>query len=263
MFKEQIIAGGILPLALFIFGTIVGSFIYAQAFNWFNKPKSRSQCPNCKTKLGFYDLFPVLSYLILWGNCRYCQTQISVRYFLMEVISGLFFLLAYLKLGLSAELILVLTVFSAGMLACLVDYKTQILPDKIIITLGILLIGNYSLNNFFNFLPIDTGWDSWWAGFLVGGLVIGSIFAITLGSGIGLGDAKFAAVLGITLGGPKTLLMLFLAFVIGAVFGIIVIILKKADKKTAIPFGPFIFLGWILAMLWGENILIWYNSISI
>lgn len=263
MFKKQIIAGGILPLALFIFGTIVGSFIYAQAFNWFNKPKSRSQCPNCKTKLAFYDLFPVISYIILGGKCRYCRAQIAVRYFLMEIVFGLFFLLAYLKLGLSAELTLVLIVFSAGILACLIDYKRQILPDKIIIPLGIWLVALYSINSIFDFFRAGSGWDSWWAGLLIGGLVIGSIFAITLGKGIGLGDAKFAAVLGITLGGPKTLLMLFLAFVIGAVFGIIVIILKKADKQTAIPFGPFIFLGWILAMLWGENILIWYNSISI
>lgn len=257
---DDLLRVGFFQLAIFIFGTIIGSFLNAEALNFFSKKKKiRSTCANCDRILGFWDLIPILSFLGLGGKCRYCKKSFSIRYLLVEFLSGLFFMFAYLKFGFNASFALMIFTFSVSFLAVLIDFKKQILPDKIIIPLGIILAGLYSLNYYFNFLSAGSGFDFPVSGFLAGGLSLGLIFALTLGRGIGFGDVKFAAILGVTLGGYGALIMLFFAFMVGGVVSAYLLATKKANRKTAIPFGPFIFMGWIVAVFFADKILLWYN----
>lgn len=244
------------PLVVFIFGAIIGSFVNAQALNFFSKKKkARSTCVNCNKMLGFWDLVPIFSYLFLGGKCRYCQKNFSIRYLLVEVFSGLFFALAYLKFDFSAEFLIAVLVFSVALLASLVDLKTQILPDKIIIPSSISLALFYLMDGHFNSTPND-----WWVGFLIGVGILGVIFALTLGRGIGFGDVKFAGFLGMVLGGTGSILMLTGTFLLGGMVSAYLLITKKATRKTAIPFGPFIFAGWIIAIFFADKVLLWYTN---
>lgn len=258
--NEDLLRAGFFPLAIFIFGTIIGSFVNAEALNFFSKKKKiRSTCTNCEQVLGFWDLIPILSFLGLGGRCRYCKKSFSIRYLLVELLSGLFFMFACLKFGLSINFALIIFTFSASLLAVLIDFKKQILPDKIILPLGIILAVFYILNSYFKLLFIGSGFESPLAGFLVGAGVLGLIFLLTLGRGIGFGDVKFAAILGMILGGYGTLVMIFFAFIIGGAFSAYLLAYKKANRKTAIPFGPFIFAGFIIAIFFSDQILMWYN----
>ncbi len=239
---------------VFLAGICAGSFLNVCIYRI---PQGKSVvfppscCPCCAHTLGFVDLIPVISYLALNKKCRYCGCQISPRYPAVELFAGLLFVLAVTKYGLTIAALRAVVLFSILIPAALIDLDHKIIPDKLNLAgifLGIPLIVQ-SKELFFSSV----------AGFLAGGGLLLLIAVVSRG-GMGGGDIKLAAVMGLLLGWKCLLAALFLAFAAGGVTGILLLLLKVKNRKDAIPFGPFLALGAIAAALAGDKLVCWYGG---
>jgi prepilin signal peptidase PulO-like enzyme (type II secretory pathway) len=230
----------LLRVFLFIFGLIFGSFITALSYRYLKRIsniKGRSFCDNCKKQLGWRDNIPLLSYILLNGKCRNCKTKISLRYPIIELATGIGFVLIGLQ-------IIPLILFCMLEIIFIIDLENQVIPD-LFIFLGILVsIYNLQFTIFNNLL----------AGFLAA-LFLLLIHITTRGRGMGLGDVKFAVLGGMIVGLPLFPVWLFVAFLTGAATGIILIIGKKAGLKSKIAFGPFLVISIPITLLWGQKII--------
>ncbi|WP_243297455.1 prepilin peptidase [Bacillus litorisediminis] len=212
-----------------------------------------SHCPHCKRELGPLELIPVLSYLFLKGKCRNCKAPISILYPFIELLTGLLFMYAYLYFGFSNELVVSFLLISLLSIIIVTDLKYMLIPNKILIYFLVFLLV-YRV-----FSPLDPWWNPYAAG--VGVSLFLLLVAILSKGGMGGGDIKLFFVIGIALGFPNVLLTFFLATIIGAVIGMIGIFLGRIKKRQAIPFGPFIALGALLSLFYGEQIMQWYFDI--
>jgi prepilin signal peptidase PulO-like enzyme (type II secretory pathway) len=250
---------------VFIFGLIVGSFLNCVIYRLETGEsflKGRSYCPHCKHVLSWKDLIPIFSFLILKGKCRYCKKKISFQYPLVELLTGILFVLAIPIYGgrTSIDLIFywVLTCFL--IIIFVFDLKHYLIPDKVIY-LAITLILLYQFFKIWNF----GHWDL----FGIWNLVIGilpslfllAIILISHETWMGFGDFKLSILMGLILGWPKILVALFFAFLSGAIVGLILILLKQKTIKSQIPFAPFLVSGTFLAMFFGEKIVNWYLNL--
>lgn len=207
----------------------------------------RSHCPKCGTVLKWYDLIPVLSFLFQKGECRYCHKKISWQYPLVEILTALIFLLFF-----SSIYYLVITCFL--IIIFVYDLKHYIIPDKIVYPAIVITLVSAA------FYPPLTGFYFLLSAFLASGFFL-SIVLISKGKWMGLGDVKLAFLMGLVLGWPNILFALFLAFSLGAVIGIILIVLGKKNIKSEIPFGPFLAGATIFAMLYNQNMVDWYLNL--
>jgi leader peptidase (prepilin peptidase)/N-methyltransferase len=252
----------LLVIALFIFGTIIGSFLNVCIVRIPNRASivfPGSQCPNCGYSIRFYDNIPLVSYILLGGRCRSCKTAISIRYFLVELLMGLLTALLSFYFGFSLVFILCLVFTAALVVITCIDLQHQIIPDCISlpgIPLGFLC-------SFF--LPWITWIDSL-LGILIGG---GVLYVFALGyyllkkkEGMGGGDIKMLAMIGAFLGWQGALATLILASIAGSLIGILLIVVKGKNFKYAVPFGPFLALGAFCALIYGERLINWYCSIG-
>ncbi len=240
---------------VFLFGLSVGSFlncvIYRLSIN--EKPKGRSYCPNCKHLLSSKDLVPLISYISLLGKCRYCRKKISFEYPLVELLTGALFLLAFLFAGLSVELLFLCVVLFFLVLIFVYDLKHYIIPDFATFSLiGIsffyLLFLSFFENNF-NILLYGTL-------SAIGAFVFFFLlFYFTKGKGMGFGDVKFVIFMGLFLGFPEIVPGLFISFLLGAIIGLALIVLKRKKLKSQVPFGPFLIIGSLIAYFYGEKII--------
>ena len=215
---------------VFVIGIIAGSVANAiiyrlpRGISWY---KGRSFCPECKHTLYLCDLLPVISFLLLGGKCRYCHSPIPVRYLLVELFLGGAFVMSYLSnLGYLSYLMIWITTINAVM-----DWETMLVSDWLVAIWMVIVIvsGGVSI-----------------LGGLIGFALIGGIWLITKKKAMGSGDIGIAAVLGLWLGFPKIINGLWLAFVLGGIYGGYLLLTKKAKLKTAVPFGPFLIIGgWI------------------
>lgn len=209
-----------------------------------------SHCPACNTSLRPVDLIPILSFLFLRGRCRYCRERISWRYPAVEVLTAI--LLSVMWYYGSAQARMAFVGFTAVLIAMtFIDIDHFYLPD----TLQLTAVGWWVIAFVYSPYPLR---DS-----LLGAVVgFGGMFLIYLAArgGMGLGDVKLAGVMGLYLGLRFVLLALLLAFISGAVAGLLLLITNKKGRKDALPFGPFLALGAYLAMLWGDIILRTYWS---
>ncbi len=240
-------------LFIFILGTVIGSFINVCIYRI---PRGESiaypysRCPQCGYRLAARDLIPILSFLYLRGKCRRCNAKISMRYPLVEFLTGAMFFLAFVKLGFSLDFLSAVTLISGLIISAFTDLEYQIIPDKIVLTtavIGLLLNILIHGKDVLNYLM----------GSVLGGGTIFLIAALSQG-GMGGGDIKLFAAVGLFLGMRLTLLSLLLSFILGATAGIILIVLKLKGIKDAIPFGPFIALGSIASLFAGDKIISWY-----
>ncbi|MGE7622825.1 prepilin peptidase [Viridibacillus sp. NPDC096237] len=246
----------IYALFFFIFGLVFGSFFNVIGLR---VPKGESivrppsHCTNCQRRLTYKDLVPVLSFLFLKGKCRSCDEKIRCIYPLMELLTGVFFALAYLELGLKPELIIALLFISMLIIITVSDIAYMLIPNRILLFFGVLLaVGRI-------FIQSDPWWNSIVGAF--GGFLILLLVSILSKGGIGGGDIKLFFIIGLVLGVFSTLLALFLASVIGLIAGVILLIYRKQGRKTPIPFGPSIAVASILAYFYGEQILEWYMNL--
>ncbi|MCF6138104.1 prepilin peptidase [Pseudalkalibacillus berkeleyi] len=237
----------------FIFGLVFGSFYNVVGLRVPEKKsivRPGSHCTSCQRPLSSIDLIPVLSYKLFKGKCRTCDSKISPIYPMIEVSTGLLFTFSYLQFGWSPELIGSLIIVSLLIIIFISDIFYMLIPDKILLFFAPLVI----LYRFW--IPTEPWWDAW-LGSIIGFSLLFLIAVISKG-GMGGGDIKLFAVLGLFFGWKGILLILFLASLIGSVIGIILMILKKVERKQHVPFGPFIVLAAFITLFWGDIILDWY-----
>lgn len=246
---------------LFAAGAIIGSFLNVVIYRM---PRGRSivrppsACPECGARVRPWDNVPVVSYLLLRGRCRDCGARISVRYPIVEIVSGLIPVVLYASFGIGNELAVYWPLACALLVVALVDLDIKMIPDKITlpgIAVGLVVSPLLRLTS----LPESL------IGVAVGGgalYLIGFLGALAFRKeSMGGGDIKLAAMLGAFLGWKAILLLLFVAFFMGAVAGIAVIARRGHDRDHTIPFGPFIASGAIMTIFWGESLLVWYSTL--
>jgi leader peptidase (prepilin peptidase)/N-methyltransferase len=232
-----------------LFGLVLGSFLNVVIYRvprHESLVRPGSHCPGCGTAIHWYDNIPVVSWLALRGHCRSCGTSISIRYLVVEALTGIAFGLAMWKFGLHWR-VLVAWAFIAAMIAvAFIDYDHMIIPNKIVLPGALIgLAASVALD------PHD-----WWV-YLVsaaGAAVFIFVLIMVWPGGMGPGDMKMALFMGAVLG-PGVIVGMFAGFFFGSVVGIYLIVVKKRSRKTRVPFGPFLALGSIVAIFFGGTII--------
>jgi len=244
-------------LTVFILGLCFGSFLNALVYRLHNKKSLwlRSECPQCQREIKWYDNVPVLSFFILKAKCRNCQQKISWQYPLVELALGILFLIPALVLP--NEIQSLFRMFGQWLIIFvlafifLYDFKYQEILDLSIWPLAVLV---FLFNSLAGWLFIKD--------MLIGGVIGGGFFLaqylISRGKWIGGGDIRLGVLMGVILGWQNTILALFIAYVWGAVVGIILLLIKKKNFNSAIPFGTFLVIGTLVAMWWGNEVVGWY-----
>jgi leader peptidase (prepilin peptidase) / N-methyltransferase len=255
-----------LVIIIFLLGLSLGSFINSLVWRLANdiSLKGRSVCPDCKKTIAWYDNIPVFSFLRLKGKCRYCRKKIAKQYLLVEISTGILFVLAYFKfldyqfLSLTDALSLLtldnLAILFRDLLAIFIlllvfvfDWRYFLIPVN-------LLIIFFPLFWLLNFLA---GVSWWWP--IILALVVALFFflqfAITKGKGLGEGDIWFGAFLAFLLPSWSELLVaILLAYFLGSLVGIVLMLLKKKQWQSKLPLGTFLVIGTIISIFLGDYI---------
>jgi leader peptidase (prepilin peptidase) / N-methyltransferase len=251
-----------LNLIMFLFGSCIGSFLNVCIYRI---PENQSiispgsRCPNCKTAIPFYLNIPILSYLFLQGKCRFCKHKISMRYPLVEFLTGTFAVLIFLKFNLTPQFFYWFVFTTSLITISFIDFDHQIIPDVISLP-GIIIFASS-----FYFLPEMTIKKVIF-GILIGG---GSLYAVAFlyyffkkQEGMGGGDIKLLAMIGAATGIKGVLFTIFTGSLLGTLFGIMIMLYTKiADTKLKIPFGPFLSTGAIFYIFFGNQLIEWYLGI--
>lgn len=241
---------------IFVLGLILGSFFNVCIYRI---PKGESiafppsHCTSCDNEIKWYDLIPVISYIILRGRCRHCGQNISVRYPIIELITGLLYLGIYIEYGMTIGTLKYIVLVSLLIIIGMIDFDTTDVYDSTIIAgaaAGVIFV--------IAALILKTDALSLVFGALLGGGVIAVIIILT--KGMGWGDAEICLICGLFLGFKLTIVMMFLSFIIGGLSGIILLLLKLKTSKDYIPFGPSIALAGIITILFGQYILNFYMA---
>jgi leader peptidase (prepilin peptidase) / N-methyltransferase len=266
-------------ILVFILGTLIGSFLNVVILRY-NTGKSfvsgRSFCMSCSKKLSFFELIPVFSFVFLGGRCGGCKSKISFQYALVELLTGLLFLalaFKYSHLLLVHDLIsfIIIFVFYSLIFSILLviffyDLRHMIIPDGLVygvsflaliphlIQLSALGVTKYSLLN------------------ILAGPILFSVFGLiwffSKGRAMGFGDAKLALAIGLLLGFSAGVTSIVLSFWVGAIFGVSLILISKLHHnkdfglKTAIPFGPFLIIGFLLSFFFKLDI-VWMSNLFV
>jgi leader peptidase (prepilin peptidase)/N-methyltransferase len=264
-------------LLILIFGTAVGSFLGVIVDRLSSKEpvwKGRSHCDHCRHTLHFLDLIPVVSFFILGRKCRYCHKQLSWFYPMIELTTGLAFLAAgYTVFHYAGSLIaqpqfqlLLLYYFSligALLVIFFADLRFGIIPFKVVVFALILTILWDIFLPYISFSSLDIrflGLQTNILAIVLSALGAGGFFFLlfiaTKGRGMGFGDVIYAFLMGFTLGFPRVIMGLYIAFVTGAIVSILLVVLKKKKfRGGTIPFGPFLVFGTFVSLLWGSQLL--------
>ena len=266
-------------IIIFIFGLIIGSFLNVVIYRLENGGKiinDRSRCLSCKHTLNWYDLIPILSFIFLKGKCRYCNNKISWQYPLVEIGTGILFVIIFsIQYSVFSifHLLFWFYITAAFIVIFVYDLKNYIIPDKviypaIIITTIFRLFSEFIVDNNIQYSIFNIsaqggpalGWQ--FSNFIFAAFIASfffySIIVLTKGKGMGGGDVKLAFLMGLLLGWPVILLSIFLSFIFGSIVGIYLILLGKKKMGSMIPFGPFLIIGTFVGIFWGERIVEWY-----
>ena len=237
---------------LFVFGLAVGSFLNVASMRYPKSTGGRSRCLYCHKILSWRELIPLASYLVQKGKCRNCGHRLSLQYPLVEVLTGG----VYLSLGYYFQRLAVLPDFSVWqnyiplllwliaaacfILIALIDLRLFIIPDGL--TIAIVIIGVLMA-------ALKTDYLNHALTAVLSLLAFGFVVFVTRGRGMGMGDVKLAGAIGLLLGFPSSLVAFAAAFIIGAVWGIGLILFGNKNLKDAVPFGPFLVLGVFFSLL--------------
>jgi len=260
----------LLPFAAFGLGAIVGSFLNVVIHRY---PREESvvfppsRCPHCATQIKPWDNVPILAWLWLLGRCRACKAPISLRYPLIELANGLFWLAIFLRTGPSAGFVLLAALVSMTIVLIYIDLEIQILPDVIDIPgifLG-LLVGALHLGAQYPDLRLSATLLESVTGAVAGAgilLVIALSYKLVRKvEGMGLGDVKMMAMLGATVGWEPLFPLLLIASVTGAVTGVIVAAKSDQGMQVAVPFGVFLGLAFLIVVFFGPTLWEWYLAL--
>ncbi len=250
-------------LIIFIFGTIIGSFLNVVVFRYntgFSIVSGRSKCLSCSKHLHWYELLPIFSFLILGAKCSGCNSKISYQYFFVELITGISFVLLFLKFGLTPTLFTYLFIVSLLITMSVYDFKHKIIPDSMVFIFILASLGVFFMTHTFNdIFNITLSPD------LLAGPILFAFFAffwlISQGKWMGFGDAKLALGVGFLLGISGGIFAIMLAFWIGAIFSLSLMLLQKVNisnfrisLKSEIPFAPFIILAVFIQIITSWNL---------
>jgi len=244
-----------------LFGLIMGSFGNVCIYRIPKKESvvlPASHCPKCNAIIHWYDNIPVLSYFLLRAKCRHCKEAISFVYPLIEALSGLLAVAVLWKFGWTIAALLYFFFAWSLLVIVVIDLRYMIIPN--VFTFPGLAIG--LLGSAFVF---DHGFTQSLIGILIGGGLLWAIayvyFALTKKMGLGGGDVKLMAVVGAFLGVDGVLLTLFLSSLLGAAIGLFLIVVLRKSTKYAMPFGPAIAVGAIIALFFGQELITWYGGL--
>ena len=242
----------------FVFGLCVGSFLNVCIFRI---PAGKSivfpgsTCPQCHTAIRFYDNIPVLSYILLGGKCRNCKASISVRYPLIELLTGFFAVCTFLKFGVTVSALIYFAFIAVLLAITFIDIDHRIIPDVISLP-GIIVFFLAAL-----FLP-DMNWKQSLLGVAIGG---GSLFLVAWGyhlltkkEGMGGGDIKLLAMIGALVGWKGVFFTIFISSAVGTLIGLGVMLITRQNMKLAVPFGPFLAIGAVTYIFFGPELIYWY-----
>jgi|LSQX01.2.fsa_nt_gb leader peptidase (prepilin peptidase)/N-methyltransferase len=232
-----------MAIVFFITGLLIGSFLNVCIYRIpLNKSiiKPPSSCGSCGHRLNYYDMLPVINYVINRGKCRYCGEKYSYQYPLTELFNGLLYSVITLKYGISLNAVLYCLLGSILITVSVIDLKHKIIPDSlniIIAAIGVL----FTLYD--SSVLTDRA-----LGALIGFILFFAIALVT--DAMGGGDIKLITGLGAIFGVEGVLFILFFSFVSGAVISVILLVTKIKDRKDEIPFGPFISAATLIHILW-------------
>lgn len=214
----------------------------------------RSRCPGCGATIAAYDNLPVLSWLLLRGRCRHCGERISARYPLTEISMAALFAATVLILGTDdwGSLAMGLCLCALLVIVTLTDLERRVIPNKVLLAGAVVGVAIAAVAD-----PTSLGPRAI-AAAAAGGLLF--LLALAYPRGMGMGDVKLAAVMGLYLGRAVAPALL-IGFAAGAIVGLVLIARRgAAARKQAVPFGPFLALGGIAALWYGNQLLDWYLS---
>jgi leader peptidase (prepilin peptidase)/N-methyltransferase len=253
----------LLIVLVLLFGLLIGSFLNVVIHR---VPRGESivspgsRCPGCGNDIAWYDNIPVLSWLVLRGRCRNCGEPISWRYPAVELLTALLFAAIAWQFGATWELPAYLYLAAIGVALTFIDLDTKRLPNAIVLP-------SYVVAAVLLALPalLDSQWDNY-LGALLGGVALFAFYfvlAFIYPAGMGFGDVKLAGVLGMYLGWlgwGAVIVGGFLGFLLGGLVGGALMVARRAGRKSAIPFGPFMVAGALVAVFAGPAIADWYTS---
>ena len=249
-------------IVFFIFGLVFGSFYNVVGYRLPKKESlafPSSHCTVCNHKLGPLELIPVFSFLFLGGKCKKCKTKISWYYTIFELLTGILFMISYLKFGLSVECFISLVLVSVLVIIVISDYKYYIIPDEILI-IGLILISigsfirgatsieTFSLVGGFKDLGITLGYGVLSFGFMFILKLVGDF--LFKKESMGGGDIKLMFVIGMVLGFPLSIVAVFLSSFIALP---IALIMARRKSNHEIPFGPFLSVATLILYFFSVN----------
>ena len=251
-------------IIVFIFGSIWGSFsnvcIHRIPDN-VSVVKGRSHCPSCKKLIKWYDNIPLISFVILKAQCRSCSAKISSKYFLVELISALSFVLIFYLFGLTITTILFFILSISFIIIFFIDLKHFIIPNQL--TYPLMIIGflksfdpNLNAAVFPNFVNSLIGGIF---GYIIIWLIIFIYKKFRNKEGMGLGDAKLLSVIGFWFGWVSIPFVIFFSSAVALLVVIPDVIRKKKNLSSQIPFGPYLIVGCIIFLVFNEQIKLFLN----
>ncbi len=260
----------------FIFGLLIGSFLNVVIWRLPRDQKltGRSHCPNCKHKLSALDLVPVFSFLVFGGKCRYCNKKISWRYPLLEIITGILFVLCASLAGPFTGIISLVDItllieywfiFSVLLVVFIIDFEHYLILDKVIYpAIVIYLCFDFFINTALSLNPIFDYWPFLFnsiLGALAGFVPFYLLSKLSKGKWMGMGDAKFGLFLGVIFGFPQIWLCYFIAFLLGTLFAIPLLVTGQKQLSSKVPFGTFLSIASVITICFGLSITSWYFNL--
>lgn len=240
---------------VFLLGLLVGSFLNAVIWRLYSGRsilEKNSRCPHCGHPLGVADLIPVISFFLLRKKCRYCAKPISWQYPLVELATGIAFVLVYRLQGLSFTTYYLLLTTCFLIVIFVYDLKHYLILDRVVWPAALLAF-------------LYQGYRGNWGSALLGAGLLAGFFAllffVSRGKWIGAGDVKLGIFLGLLVPFPATLALFFLAYLMGALFSLVFLVLRRKKMSDRLPFGTFLTLAAFIAMLKGEEIMQWYFTL--
>ena len=215
--------------------------------------KGTSMCETCYHRLYLWDMIPIFSWFILGGKCKYCKAKISIRNPLIELLGAIYAMGLLYYYGYTPKMALLFVFFSLLTVIALIDQDTMEIPNEFVIIS--LILGMVSIGIFTDLSLVSR---------ILGIFIISVpmlILAIVIPGAFGGGDIKLMAACGILLGAKLEVIATFIAIILGGIYGAILLISKKKGRKEHFAFGPFLCIGMVIAILWGEAILNWYLTL--
>ena len=238
-------------------GAVIGSFLNVAIYRLPREESivlPASHCPSCHQPIPWYDNIPLFGFIFLKGRCRSCRKAISFRYPLVELANGLGYLFLLNQFGLGWQWVAYSVLYSSLLVITFIDLSHQIVPD--VITLPGMVIGILVSSTL-----LSIGLVNSIIGLLLGGLLF-YLAAVLSRGGMGGGDIKLIAMIGAFVGWKAVLLTIFVSAFAGSILGVGLMIFMGKTRKYPVPFGPFLALGAMVSIVWGNEIIFWYTRLG-